>query len=72
MSLTPQEKALEIYRTYERLGRDFTRGVSMKEHSKRCALLAVDEAMEALKYGAWNNGQILKYYDEIKQEIEKL
>ena len=33
--MTPKEKAIELYQKYELLGRDFTRGVSMKEYSKQ-------------------------------------
>lgn len=42
-----KEKALELYNYYEQLGRDFTRGVSMKEFAKLCALKAVDEILNA-------------------------
>ena len=45
--MTPKDKALELYNKYEQLGRDFTRGVSMKEFAKQCALIAVDEIIEA-------------------------
>ena len=43
--MTPKEKALELYSRYEVLGKDFTRGVSMKEFAKQCALIAVDEIL---------------------------
>ena len=29
--MTPKDKAVELYNKYELLGKDFTRGVSMKE-----------------------------------------
>jgi hypothetical protein len=63
--LTPQEKAVELYSQYEQLGRDFTRGVSMKQFAKECALIAVDEIL--------NIGCIeVPYWQEVKAEIEKL
>ena len=45
--MTPQEKAVELYNKYEQLGKDFTRGVSMAEFAKECALIAVDEIIKS-------------------------
>ena len=80
--MTPKDKALELYNKYEQLGRDFTRGVSMKEFAKQCALIAVDEIIEATnmyQYGISNAlehipSKIVKhpYWQEVKQETEKL
>ena len=80
--MTPKDKALELYNKYEQLGRDFTRGVSMKEFAKQCALIAVDEIIEATnmyQYGISNAlehipSKIVKhpYWQEVKQDIEKL
>jgi hypothetical protein len=69
--MTPKDKALELYNKYEQLGRDFTRGVSMKEFAKQCALISVDEIIEVLKNIADITTSWL-YYEEVKQEIEKL
>lgn len=64
----PKEKAIELYNKYEQLGRDFTRGVSMKEFAKQCASMAVDVIAD--------NGLFTfadkQYWKEVKQEIEKL
>ena len=65
--MTPKDKALELYNKYEQLGRDFTRGVSMKEFAKQCALIAVDEILGFVAYDSHS-----KYLLEVKQEIEKL
>ena len=80
--MTPKEKALELYNYYEQLGRDFTRGVSMKEFAKLCALKAVDELikyhddlMDVVRYELPSNIVAVipyKYWDGVKQEIEKL
>ena len=80
--MTSKEKALELYNKYEQLGRDFTRGVSMKEFAKQCALIAVNEIIEATnmyQYGISNAlehipSKIVKhpYWQEVKQDIEKL
>ena len=72
--MTPKEKAIELYQKYELLGIDFTRGVSMKEYSKQCALIAVDEVIDILSvlpYGMEYLSDIY-YWEEVKQEIEKL
>jgi hypothetical protein len=72
---TPQEKAVELYNRYFDLGRDFTRGASMKEFSKLCALLAVDEILKARpsepEWLDWS-GTVESYWLEVRQEIEKL
>ena len=64
---TPQEKAVELYSKYEQLGRDFTRGVSMHEFAKECALIWCDQVLSDM--GA-DRGY--SYWTEVKAEIEKL
>jgi hypothetical protein len=64
---TPQEKAVELYTKYEQLGRDFTRGVSMHEFTKECALICCDQVLSDM--GA-DRGH--SYWMEVKAEIEKL
>jgi len=67
--MTPKEKAVELYNRYEQLGRDFTRGVSMKQFAKECALIAVDEMINVIKdLDNW----AYTYWIEVKKEIEKL
>ena len=73
--MTPKDKALELYNKYEQLGRDFTRGVSMKEFAKRCALIAVDEILliaPMMHMEGFGNLTIREYYKKVKQDIEKL
>jgi hypothetical protein len=68
--MTAKEKAEELLDRYETLGKDFTRGVSMKEFSKQCALIAVDEILVySVAHGFIG---LTEYYQEVKQEIEKL
>jgi hypothetical protein len=66
--MTPKDKALELYNKYEQLSRDFTRGVSMKEFAKQCALIAVKFALE----NPLNSNEYNKYLNEIINEIELL
>lgn len=42
------------------------------EEGKKCAIIAVDEILNALSYKASSNFEELKYYAEVKQEIENL
>ena len=64
---TPQEKAVELYTKYDELGRDFTRGVSMREFAKECALICCDQVLSDM--GADRGHQ---YWTAVKAEIEKL
>ena len=64
--MNSKEKAKELVNSFDELGRDFTRGVSMKEFAKQCALIAVDEILEHCY-------EVMKpFWQEVKQEIELL
>ena len=65
--MTPQEKAVELYSKYEQLGRDFTRGVSMHEFAKQCALICCDQVLSDM--GA-DRGY--SYWTEVKEEVNRL
>ena len=65
--ITAKEKAVELYTKYEQLGRDFTRGVSMHEFAKQCALICCNEVLSDM--GA-DRGH--SYWMEVKAEIQKL
>jgi hypothetical protein len=68
--MTAKEKAESLVKTYLELGKDFTRGVSMNELAKECALIAVNEVLEySQKHGFIG---LTEYYQEVKQEIQKL
>ena len=47
--MTPREKAIDLINSFEELGKDFTRGVSMHEFSKECALITVGKIIDALE-----------------------
>jgi len=65
--MTPKEKAEEIVEKYHKLGKDFTRGVSMQEFSKECALICVNEV---LGYMGADRGY--EFWTSVKIEIENL
>ena len=67
MTPTPEQKAVELYSKYEQLGRDFTRGVSMHEFAKQCALICCNEVLSDM--GA-DRGY--SYWTEVKEHINRL
>jgi hypothetical protein len=40
--------------------------------AKHCALIAVDEVIEALHEHHWQNRLTIDYWEEVKHELEKL
>ena len=68
MRPNPKDEAIELYNKYEQLGKDFTRGVSMKEFAKQCALAAVEYLItnEHLETGDES------WWKRVKQELENL
>ena len=70
--MTPKEKADELVNKYIELGKDFTRGVSMHEYSSECALVTCDEVLNALEENSWQNRLMMDYWEEVKQDIERL
>ena len=76
--MEPKEKALELYNYYEQLGRDFTRGVSMKEFAKLCALKVVDEMFNYFNREEFKMAypeialSEINYLEEVRKEIKVL
>lgn len=71
--MEPKEKALALYKYYEQLGKDFTRGVSMIEFAKLCASKAVDEIIIEREVIYASLGLPTgEFWKEVKQEIEAL
>jgi hypothetical protein len=62
--MTPKEKAVEIYEKYDSL---FTAPWKKHISTKQCALIAVDEILSAIGFSIND-----EYWQEVKQEIEKL
>ena len=69
MTLTPKEKAEELYWKYFQKCADSSYPDNM---AKECALIAVDEIIDALDFNQWQNAKQIDYWKEVKQEIEKL
>ena len=71
--MTPREKADELFWKYRPIiaGKQFVTGLVLmseaKELTKQCALIAVDELLLLITYQP-----TIDYWNEVKQEIEKL
>jgi len=64
--MTPKEKAIELFNKYYYLFPEkFIIDFGYKE-SKQCALIAVDEIL------SWCGTADIRYWQEVKQEIENL
>ncbi len=71
--MTPKEKAWELYHKYRTLEGKFGDKVLYNYDAKQCALIAVDEILKSyLKYQIFETYDEYKYWQEVKQEIEKL
>ena len=76
--MTAKDKAKELVDRFKGVTRPFSKRRTLKvdihpEHAKQCALICVDEILESL----WNVGHSfsndeINYWQEVKQEIEKL
>ncbi len=73
--MTPKEKAEELYRKMVYQIEWNAQPSTVKGVAKQCALIAVDEIIDAIDFD-WIEVQNLDrqhaYWQEVKQEIEKL
>ena len=67
--MTPKDKAEELVLKFYWRETDLRCSIT---DAKQCALIAVDELIEALDENAWQNRNVAEYYKEVKHEIEKL
>ena len=77
--MSVEEQALKLYKQYDELVKDHTRGVTVKPLAKECTLIAVNEIMNFMKNDDeesdtcyWANHPTMTYWIQVKQEIEKL
>lgn len=75
--MTPQQKANDLMSEYERITRPLFKLNEYhieKEYNKQCALIAVDEIIK--EYGTYYkievNGKYVSYWQQVKEEINKL
>ena len=70
--MTPKEKAEELEERFRMNVLDYE-GCSINSHkAKQCALIAIEEILNALSYKVSTNFEEIKYFVEVKQELEKL
>ena len=69
--MTPKEKANELVKRYD----ETLTYLESKSKAKQCALIAVDEVLSAIQFNMYDEDSYVleeKYWQEVKQEIEKL
>jgi hypothetical protein len=74
--MTPKEKAEKLLSEYLIFSPEFRNDLEYDyniESAKTCALIAVDEILEAIDWHEFEYpNEEMKYWIEVKQEIEKL
>jgi nucleoside-triphosphatase THEP1 len=72
--MTPKEKAQELFDKYYIVCQEFTEEIQCSIQAKQCALITVDEVMNADWYIPTfeDNKKWTSYWKEVEQEIEKL
>ena len=71
--MTPKEKAKELcVKFFEPSVFEYEKKQYFEEMAKQCAIICVDEILEALEHHTWQNKDWIRYYKEVKQEINKL
>lgn len=68
--MTPKEKAKELFDKFMKPVDGLHKYPMCFDTAKQCALIAVDEIIEALHEHHWQNRLIINYWEEVKQEIE--
>jgi hypothetical protein len=74
--MTPKEKAIELVDKFMEHTVEWDNvteyAFDSEYHAKKCALIAVEEVIEVLHEHHWQNRLIIDYWQEVKQEINKL
>ena len=70
--MTPKEKARELVSKYVHLTKQISGANGTIYNSKQCALIAVDEILNVKSFLKSMPLQDVKYWQEVKEEIEKL
>ena len=66
--MTPKEKAEQLFQLYLPFVESLGNIEEIKNRCKKCALIAVDEILSVI----WYVPVDVEYWQEVKQEIEKL
>ena len=72
--MTPKEKAKELVdkfrKEFDWVESDYA--IDLYRDTRQCALIAVDELIKLYEFLKPHRGFKISYWDEVKQEIEKL
>ena len=66
--MTPKEKAIQLYNKFYNTSSHPHHVETRQQIAKQCALIAVDEILNVIEVPSTE----YKYWQEVKQEIEKL
>ena len=69
--MAPKDKAMQLFNSFEA---DLMEAdvYYLDYAKKRCALIAVDELIKLYEYENPHRGFKISYWDDVKEEIEKL
>jgi hypothetical protein len=69
--MNPKDKAMQLFNSFEA---DLMEAdvYYLDYAKKRCALIAVDELIKLYEYENPHRGFKISYWDDVKEEIEKL
>jgi len=76
--MTPKEKAEELLEKFQDVktlhfwAEYENNEIILINQAKICALITVNEIIEALSFHSWQNRNEIEYYEEVKHEIEKI
>jgi hypothetical protein len=69
--MTPKEKAIDLMDSFIQRTRNKWESSMSYKRAKQCALIAVDEILNTIEQ-IFETFEERKYWQEVKQEIEKL
>jgi len=70
--MTPKEKAIELIHKFAKPIDAMHKYPMCYETSKQCALIAVNEIIDSLQIKNYSQADQYEYWNEVKNEIEKL
>ena len=70
--MSEKEKAQELKDKFEDSNVIANGGMMHDANEINCAIICINEILHALDYHRWQNATVIKYYEEVKKELEKL
>ena len=66
-----KEKALILVNKYSNKASECNEGTEW-DYDIQCALIDIDNTIEALRINEWQNRLVIDFHEEVKEEINKL